>query len=74
MAVKKRRWVAYKEPFNRRAQANLRLFVKWLTRICRRYGLNYVDITIIAEDDYACIMAKKGRPTEDGYAIDEVHI
>lgn len=74
MAVKNKKWVSHCEPFNRRAAFNLRFAAKWVMRICRKYGLNYLDLVVIAEDDYCNIVAKKSKPTEGEYVLEEVHV
>lgn len=68
MAV--RSWKSSTPTTNRRYQRNLRLIAKVLRRVMLRYGMGYVNITVIG-DDYCNIVSKAGSPTEGDYTIND---
>ena len=70
MAVKVHSWKSSTPTTNRRYQRNLRLIAKWLRRVMLRYGMGYVDITVI-DDDYCNITSKAGSPTEGDYTVND---
>lgn len=65
-----RKWHESALPTNKHYQRNLRLIAKWLRRVMLRYGMGYVDITIIG-DDYCNVTSKAGRPTEGDYTVND---
>ena len=65
-----RKWHENRVATNKRYQRNLRLIAKWLRRVMLRYGMGYIDITVIG-DSYCNIVSKDGRPTEGDYTIDD---
>lgn len=71
MAVTKRRsWKSSTPTTNKRYQRNLRFLTKWLRRVMLRYGMGYVDITIIG-DNYCNVVSKDGDPCEGTYVVDD---
>jgi len=63
-------WKSSTPTTNRRYQRNLRLIVKWLRRVMLRYGMGYVDITIIG-DSYCNLVSKDGDPCEGNYVVND---
>ena len=71
MAVKICKWHPHTPVTNKRLQRNLHIIAKWLRRVMLRYGMGYIDMTVIG-DNYCSIVAKKGKPTEGDYVVDDV--
>lgn len=70
VGIKICKWHSHIPAANKRFQRNLHIIAKWLRRVMLRYGMGYVDMTIIG-DNYCNITAKKGSPTEGDYVVDD---